>query len=174
MEARRLAAVASENRATCGAGSRIVRGMSLAPDPPVPHRVGTDAADADTVVALFLADRLDAAQWDHHAHLVVCHHLLAVEGGPVAALARMRPLIQAHNARVGTHTGRGYHETITRYFIGAVHHAAVPADALMVEPTLARTAPGRHWSPTALGSPDAVTGWAPPDRAPLPWSWPVG
>ncbi|HEX7135249.1 MAG TPA: hypothetical protein VF228_21930 [Iamia sp.] len=143
--------------------------MSVAPDHPVPP-VGDEG-----VVALFLAGQLDAVRWDHRAHLLVCHHLLAVEGGPAGALARMRPLIQAHNARVGLLPGsRGYHETITRYFIGAVHHPAPSADGLMAEPTLARTAPGRHWSPTALGSPDAVTGWAPPDRAPLPWVWPPG
>jgi hypothetical protein len=106
---------------------------------------------------------------------LVCHHLLAVEGGPIPALDRMRSLIRAHNDRVGLAPGsRGYHETITRYFVGAVHHAAVPADGLLAVPALARTAPGRHWSPTALGSPDAVTGWAPPDREPLPWSWPPG
>jgi hypothetical protein len=152
--------------------------MSLAPDRPVPP-TGDDA----DVVARFLAGELDATRWDHRAHLLVCRHLLVVEGGPVGALARIRPLITAHNARVGLAPGsRGYHETITRYYVGAVHQAAAgqdvpataPADGLMAEPTLARTAPGRHWSPTALGSPDAVTGWAPPDREPLPWSWPPG
>lgn len=146
--------------------------MSLAPDRPVPP---PPEDEHDDVVGLFLAGRLDAERWDHHAHLLVCHHLLAVEGGPVGALARMRPLIQAHNARVGLLPGsRGYHETITRYFVGAVHHAAVPVAGLLAEPTLARTAPGRHWSPTALGSPEAAAGWVRPDRAPLPWVWPPG
>ncbi len=129
-------------------------------------------SDVDDVVTLFLAGRLDAARWDHRAHLLVGHHLLATEGDPAAALARMRPLIQAHNARVGSRTGRGYHETITRYFIGAVHHAAPGADDLLAVPALARTAPGRHWSPTALGSPEAAAGWVPPDLAPLSWTWP--
>lgn len=148
-----------ENRATCGARSPIVIVMSALPD-------------GEDVVAQFLAGRLDAVRWDHHAHLLVCHHLLAVEGGPEGALARMRPLIQAHNARVGSRTGRGYHETITRYFIGAVHHAAPSAEGLLAEPTLARTALGRHWTPTLLGSRAAVIGWVPPDRTPLPWAWP--
>lgn len=139
--------------------------------------------DVTDVVTLFLDGRLDAVRWDHHAHLLVCHHLLAVEGGPEGALARMRPLIQAHNARVGSRTGRGraeraakasngYHETITRYFIGAVHHAAPSVEGLRSEPTLARTALGRHWTPTLLGSRAAIDGWVPPDRAPLPWTWP--
>jgi predicted component of type VI protein secretion system len=155
--------------------------MPVVPDRPAPPTADPDAE----LVARFLAGRLDAARWDHRAHLLVCHHLLAVEGGPVGALARLRPLIRAHNARVGTSTGRrrpegaaqasnGYHETITRYFVGAVHHAAPTVAGLLAEPTLARTAPGRHWSPTALGSPDAATGWVPPDRAPLPWVWPPG
>jgi hypothetical protein len=160
-----------EIRATCGARSRIVVGMSLAPDRPVPSL--DDDEDVD-VVAAFLARQLDAARWDHRAHLLDCHHLHADEGGPIGALDRMRPLIRAHNARVGLAPGsRGYHETITRYYVGAVHHAAVPVDGLLAEPALARTAPARHWSPRALGSPDAVTGWAPPDREPLPWSWPA-
>jgi hypothetical protein len=151
--------------------------MSVAPEPSAPP-----LGDEDVVVQ-FLAGRLDADRWDHHAHLLVCHHLVAVGGGPVGALARIRPLIQAHNARVGLRTARrraegvaptskGYHETITRYFIGAVHHAAVPVAGLLAEPTLTRTAPGLHWSPTALGSPEARAGWVPPDRAALPWVWP--
>jgi hypothetical protein len=151
--------MAAENRATCGAPSRILAVMSA-------------PLDVEDVVSLFLDCRLDAVLWDHHAHLLVCHHLLTVEGGPEGALARMRPLIQAHNARVGTTTGRGYHETITRYFIGAVHHAAPAVGSLLAEPTLARTAIGRHWTPTTLGSRAAVAGWVPPDRAPLPWAWP--
>lgn len=150
-----------ENRATSGARSRTLRVMSAPPD-------------VDDVVTLFLAGRLDAPRWDHHAHLLVCHHLLAVEGGPQGALARMRPLIRSHNARVGTRTGRGYHETITRYYIGAVHHAAPPVAGLGAEPALARTALGRHWTPTLLGSRQATTDWVPPDRAPLPWTWPEG
>jgi len=128
--------------------------------------------DVEDVVTLFLDGRLDAARWDHHAHLLVCHHLLAVEGGPDGALARMRPLIQAHNARVGTQTGRSYHETITRYFIGAVHHVAPAVEDLRDAPALARTALGRHWTPTVLGSRAATAGWVPPDRTPLPWAWP--
>jgi hypothetical protein len=139
--------------------------MSVTPD----HATATGAVDE--VVDAFLAGRLEAVRWDHRAHLLVAHHLLTVERGPAPALARMRPLIQAHNARVGT-TGRGYHETITRYFVGAVHHAAVPAEALMGEPALARTALDRHWSPAALASPAAVAGWAPPDRSALAWTWP--
>ncbi|HEV7720378.1 MAG TPA: hypothetical protein VGO60_03800 [Iamia sp.] len=142
--------------------------MSAAPE----HSVPSAPDDGGGVVGRFLAGRLDSERWDHRAHLLVCHHLLAVEGGPAAALARLRPLIQAHNARVGLRTGRGYHETITCYFIGAVDHAAVSVDGLMAVPTLARTAPGRHWSPTALGSPEAAAGWVRPDRAPLPWVWP--
>ncbi len=161
-EARSAGRDGPEIRATCGARSRIVGS--------VPAPVPVD----DDVVARFLAGDLDARCWDHRAHLLVCHHLLATEGGPRGALARMRPLIQAHNARVGLRTTRGYHETITCYFIGAVHHVAAPADRLMAEPALARTAPGRHWSPTALGSPEAAAGWRPPDRAPLPWRWPPG
>lgn len=141
--------------------------MSVAADRPLPPR-------REDVVAPFLAGRLDAVRWDHHAHLLVCHHLLAVTGSPAAALDRMRPLIQAHNARVGLRTARGYHETITRYFIGAVHHAAPAAEGLMAEPTLARTAPGRYWSPATLGSAEAAAARVPPDRAPLRWVWPGG
>lgn len=148
--------------------------MSVAPERPAPHLPSDQEVDDDEVVSRFLAGALEARRWDHRAHLLVCHQLLVAEGGPAAALDRMRPLIQAHNARVGTRGSRGYHETITRYFIGAVHHAAVSVPGLTAEPTLARTAPGRHWSPTALGSPEAAAGWVPPDRAPLPWVWPTG
>jgi len=122
------------------------------------------------VVRAFLDGHLGAERWDHPAHLAVCHHLLAEEGEPEAAVTRMRPLIQSHNARVGV-KGRGYHETITRFYVWAVHHAdAASPEDLLADPALDRGAPLRHWSPTALGSPEAATGWVEPDRAPLPWS----
>lgn len=125
----------------------------------------------DEVVERFLAGTLPREWWTHPAHLFVCHHLLEAMS-PDEVLADLRVRIPAHNQRVGVLPYHGgYHETITRYYVGAVA-ATAPATtaALLAAPVCQREAPLRHWTPEAIGSPEARRTWVPPDRDPLPWS----
>ena len=125
------------------------------------------------MVERFLAGTLPAAAWTHRAHLLVCHHLLQ-SASPTDVLADLRRRIPAHNERVGLPAGRrGYHETITRYFVEAVAAGPGTADELLADPACRRDAPQRHWSPEALATEAARTGWLPPDLEPLPWPAPT-
>ncbi len=133
------------------------------------------AETIDEVVQQFLDGTIDEASWTHAAHLFVCRHLLATEPDVDAAFERMCELIQIHNARVELEGAHGaFHETVTRYFVDAMAHAAPATDAaLLTEPTLRRDAPRRHWSGDALSSAAARRSWVEPDLAPLPWATPV-
>ena len=125
----------------------------------------------DEVVARFLAGTLDPAHWTHASHLIVCRHVLAASDDLEEAIAHLRTLIERHNARVGIRPGHGgYHETITRYFVGAVAHADPPTTtAMLTDPALRRDAPLDHWTAALLASDAARTGWVEPDRAALAW-----
>jgi hypothetical protein len=128
-------------------------------------------ASVEDVVARFLDGRLAADEWTHAAHLLVCRHVLDASETTDVAIARLRHLIRAHNDRVGLRPGQGgYHETITRYFVGAMADADPPTIAsLLTEPTLRRDAPLDHWSPELLATHEARTAWVDPDLAPVPW-----
>ena len=104
-------------------------------------------------------------------NLFVCRHLLATTDTPDIALDRLRPLIHRHNERVGIRPGfGGYHETISRYFVWAMAHANPPTiAALLMERSLRRDAPRRHWTTESLHTEAARTTWVDPDLAPLPW-----
>lgn len=133
--------------------------------PPPPDRTDDDVVDR------FLAGTLDRASWTHDAHLAVARRIVAEAPDLDAALGRMRPLIQAHNRRVGLRDGSdGYHETVTRYFLLAVAHAAPATQAtLAADPACDRSAPQRHWSAACLASDRARRAWVEPDLSPLPW-----
>ena len=137
------------------------------------HPTAPDArpTTVDQIVEQFLDGALDPDSWTHPAHLFVCRHVLATSMGPAEALDRLRPLIQAHNRRVGLRPGHGaYHETVTRYFVEAMAHANPPSiAAVLVEPSLRRDAPSAHWSAAVLASPAAQERWVAPDLRPLPW-----
>lgn len=137
---------------------------------PAPTHPAPPPAAVDDLVARFLAGTLPREAWTHPAHLFVCHHLLQ-RATAAEVLDELRDRIQTHNARVGVALRRrGYHETITRYFVGAVDAAApTTTAALLADPRCQRAAPQRHWSPEVLGSTEARRTWVPPDRAPLPW-----
>jgi hypothetical protein len=92
---------------------------------------------------------------------------------PAAALEHLRTAIRSYNESVGTANTDtdGYHETITRYYVGAV--AAVrdlPLADVLAHPTCSRTAALDHWSRDLLFSVDARRHWIEPDLHPLPWS----
>lgn len=125
----------------------------------------------DDVVERFLTGTLDRASWTHDAHLAVARRIVAEAADLDVAVRRMRPLIEAHNARVGLRAGsEGYHETVTRYFLLAVAHATpTTQEALAMDPTCDRNAPQRHWSAACLASERARRTWVEPDLSPLPW-----
>lgn len=80
---------------------------------------------SDAEVALlgeaFLARTLPEPEWTHQAHFAALVHLIAAH--PEIDLDRQMPgLIWRYNVAVGTPNSetRGYHETITRFYLAAV------------------------------------------------------
>jgi hypothetical protein len=130
-----------------------------------------DVMHPDDLVARFDDRTLPKSAWTHDAHLTVCLH--AVRRMPVdAAVDHLRAAIRAFNEATDTPntTTAGYHETLTRYYVGAVAHLGdVPLDAVLAHPACTRDAPLRHWERPSLFSVDARMAWLEPDLAPLPW-----
>lgn len=126
-----------------------------------------DEIDAADLVEDFTSLRLPRARWTHEAHLVVCRSTLR-RLEPAAALDHLRQAIRRYNEATGTantDTG-GYHETLTAYYVGAVHALGpVTLDELARHPSCARTAPMSHWSRERLFSAAARRAWVPPDLA---------
>lgn len=151
------------------------------------HPASTDRpTDIIDLVARFETRTLAKAEWTHEAHLTVCLATLR-RLGPDAALDHLRASIRAYNDVVGTPNTAtsGYHETLTRYYLGAVAAAAADAGTrdgrdgdvldrlladVLVDETCGREAPLRHWSRDRLFSVAARREWSPPDLAPLRWT----
>jgi hypothetical protein len=135
-------------------------------------------AEIEQVVTAFSECTLPCDQWTHRAHLTV-GLWYAREYPPDEALDRVRAAIKRYNARCGIVDSptRGYHETITRFFMwligkylaGAVDRSDwVAVTNGLVEPESAsREAPGRYYSRARLMSAEARAGWVPPDLQPL-------
>jgi hypothetical protein len=136
------------------------------------------AHEVTDLVARFTDGTLPASEWTHRAHLTVAlwyatHH-------PTAdALSLMREgilrLNQAHG--VPNTPARGYHETITRFYMHVVqqHLRLEPVDddwadrANRVYQRLgARDLPLRHYSEARLKSAEARAGWVEPDLRQMP------
>ena len=114
---------------------------------------------------------LPKAEWTHEAHLVVCHAALASRT-PVETVNFLRDAIRAYNDATGVEntTTSGYHETLTRYYVGAV--ASLGTEALsevLVARRCVTSAPLDHWTRAVLFDPTARAEWVDPDLAPLPW-----
>lgn len=81
------------------------------------------AAELDGFVERFIARTLPKPSWTHCAHLVVgLWHLL--HHSPEESLSLLRVRIRAYNIATGgenTDTA-GYHETLTQFYVTAVHH----------------------------------------------------
>jgi hypothetical protein len=135
------------------------------------------AEEVERVVARFGDCTLPHAEWTHRAHLTVAlwyasHH------PPAEALDLMRAGILRLNAAHGVPTTptRGYHETITRFYMHTVGRyleqegrAGDWTDRvnLLVERYGSRDLPLRHYSEARLKSPEARAGWVEPDISPL-------
>jgi hypothetical protein len=142
-------------------------------DPPSERLEGVD------LLAALLDGSLPRLRWTHEAHLEVCLLLVRATDDDLAVTSFLRRAITSYNARSAT-TGR-YHETITRYYVGAVRHvvrcAADRGTGDLADLTAAgacsRQAPGRHWSADVLASELAHERWVEPDLRPLPWRAPT-
>lgn len=134
--------------------------------------------EVTNLVARFAEGTLPASEWTHRAHLTVAMWY-AAHYAPAGALWRVREgilrLNQAHG--VPTTPTRGYHETITRFYMQVVdHYVRSVADghdwadrANRVYQRLgARDLPLRHYSEARLKSAEARAGWVEPDLRPMP------
>ncbi|MFK8023692.1 MAG: hypothetical protein AB8G26_06985 [Ilumatobacter sp.] len=117
---------------------------------------------------------LPKPEWTHEAHLRVCAASLA--GAPAASVLRaLRTGIRRYNEATGvdnTPTG-GYHETLTRYYVGAVSDLmaspAAPIATILTADRCSTTAPLRYWNRDTLFSPTARLAWVAPDLEPFAW-----
>jgi len=128
-----------------------------------------DELDPAALCAAFAAGRLPKHRWTHEAHLVVCRDILS-RLDPAAALVHLRRAIRAYNEATGTANtdDGGYHETLTGYYVGAVHAVVtLPIHELVAHPSCSRRAPLAHWTPGRLFSTEARRTWVAPDLAPI-------
>lgn len=142
-----------------------------------------DAALAAHVAALCDAT-LPKARWPHAGHLAATAGLILLRPEmdlDVALPGLILRLNESHG--VPNSDTRGYHETITRFFLLALRdglardEAARPAharvNALLVGPLAGgKRLMAAHWSEALLFSAEARRRLVPPDLAPLPYPAP--
>lgn len=141
-----------------------------------------DEAALATHVAGLLDATLPKARWTHDGHIAAVAGLMLLH--PALDIDAALPgLIQRLNDSHGVPNSdtRGYHETITRFFLAAIRDAlsrddsSAPAyrrvTALLGAGGLAggKQALAPYWSDAVLFSVAARRGWVPPDLAPLPY-----
>ena len=138
----------------------------------------TNDAEVERIVRLFHERRLPRPEWTHRAHLCVAlWHLCSKDGAEV--LDTLREGICAYNVASGvpnTET-RGYHETLTRFWVRTAARFYETADKSLLLYVLSNRLyaafgdadlPLRHWHRDALMSPPARRAWLEPDKEPLP------
>jgi hypothetical protein len=146
--------------------------------PAISERPYEAAAEVERVVAGFMDGTLPHAEWTHRAHLTVAlwyasHHDAA------EALDLVRTGILRLNAAHGVPNTptRGYHETITRFYMRVVRHFAEQEESegdwaeranRLLTRYGHRELPLRHYSEARLKSAEARAGWVEPDLRPLP------
>lgn len=145
--------------------------------PPMPATL----AEWVTLVAAFEAGSLPWSAWRHPQHLAVTSWYVRRDG-VAATLAALPDRIRAFNAAHGVETtiDRGYHETLTRFWLALVTaywHAAEEAgaayDPLALLADLGarlgdKALPTSYWSPGRLGTWEARRGWVAPDLRAFP------
>ena len=144
--------------------------------PPPALRPPSSSFSVDEIRALadaFERGEVAPGAWTHNAHLVVALWCLLLYG-PEEGGERVRTGIQRLNAANGVPQtpGRGYHETITRFYLWAIrrHLRDAPPDASLADlaNTLVaawgdRNRPFEYYSRDRLMSWEARTGWVEPD-----------
>lgn len=125
-------------------------------------------------VASGLLDRtLPKSAWTHEGHVLACVALVRT-GGPVDALATLRAAIPPYNEATGvanTATG-GYHDTLTVYYVWAVHRlvaAGLDTAVVLLDESVARDGPLAWWPRDVLMSTRARSAWLPPTVVPEGW-----
>jgi hypothetical protein len=145
--------------------------------------------ESDAELAAHVQGLLDAtlpkARWTHEGHIAATAGLMLLH--PAVELEHdLRGLIMRLNDSHGVPNSdtRGYHETITRFFLLALRDALARDDATRppherVNALLDGGALGSgkralapYWSEGVLFSAEARRGWVAPDIAPLPY--PIG
>jgi hypothetical protein len=128
----------------------------------------------------FEACKLTQARWTHHAHLAVGFWYL-LHHTPAEALNVVRERIKYSNEAMGkanTETG-GYHETITRAYLGAIQDyleqnknrpTLETLILLLASPLGSNEWPLKYYSRDRLFSVQARKAWVEPDLLPLPGS----
>lgn len=154
----------------------MTAGAPAAPGP----EAAAEATDGDVprLAAAFELRTLPAAEWTHHAHLLV-GLWYASRLPPAEALDAMRTGILRLNEAHGVVTtpARGYHETITRAYMRIIGRFVAERGrtggwGARAAELLARHGERdhllRHYSRDRLMSPEARFGWVEPDLEPLP------
>lgn len=112
---------------------------------------------------------ISTAEFHHRDHLRLAWvqvRRLGPQEASGAVSAGIRRFAAAHGL------DRLYHETLTRFWVRIVAHAAEPTfeDTLRLHPLLLdKELPLRHWSREALFGDAARANWVEPDLAPLPF-----
>ena len=144
------------------------------PPPPIP---ATDEAWA-ALVAAFEDHSLPWSGWRHPQHLAVTLWYVRRDG--VATTYRDLPgRIRAFNAAHGVETTleRGYHETLTRFWLALVAEYWAKADAGAEAGDLLagldaklgdKYLPRAYYTPERINGWEARRGWVPPDLQPFP------
>lgn len=148
-------------------------------DFPVRH-FQDDAAVARVGEGLLHAS-LPRAEWTHEAHLAATTYLL-LRHPELDLDAELPGLIRRFNESVGgvNSDSEGYHDTITRAYLGGIRLFLDEADTgrpihqlvndLLHSPMGRRDWPLRFWSKELLFGSDARRGWVEPDLAAAPWA----
>lgn len=143
----------------------------------------------EPLIEHFYARTLLREEWNHRAHLGVALRVLresARESSPAAcpeaALNHLRREITAYNQSIGLENGpfSGYHETLTRFYLGATtaflaEYDASGADdedelwAQLIAKWGDKNAVFAYYSRRYLLSPSASACFAPPDLRPFPF-----
>jgi hypothetical protein len=146
--------------------------------PAIADRPFEAATEVERLVARFQDGTLPQAEWTHRAHLTVALWY-ATHHPPAEALELMRAGIRRLIAVYGVPATptRGYHETITRFYMHVVGCYAAQEGRegdwaeranRLVQRYGARDLPLRHYSEERLKSAEARAGWVAPDLLPLP------
>ena len=145
---------------------------------PIEHQAGPyrSIAEIETLVRGFEACTLPHSEWTHRAHLTVALWYLT-HGSETEATERMRDGIQRLNESHGVPTTkeRGYHETITLFWLRMISREVVSATTRSIVEMANNVArrytnsrlPFEYYSRDRLMSWEARLGWVEPDLKPL-------
>ncbi len=134
--------------------------------------------EVNRIVEAFIDCTLPVAEWTHEAHLNVgLWHGMRYSAHESLNLLRER--ISRYNMAVGTQNteSRGYHETITAFYVWQIGYFLQetarnkPIDELadeLIERYGDKALPLTYWSPETLFSVRARLSWVEPDLKPFP------